>query len=146
MLDASFQGPVESELTGRLWSDGDVVLGLVAAAPDRIVGVSLLSRLAAPLPALALAPVAVSPEWQGRGLASYLVRSSLARAGGGGWQVAIVLGDPGWYGRFGFERDLATGFATPFDGPYLQAKALTPAGLPRTEGCVTYPAAFDPFL
>jgi len=145
LLTASFQGSSEASLTEQLWSEGDVVLGVVAATPTRIVGLSLLSRLDAPLPAVALAPVAVLPEWQGRGVGSHLVRSSLAGAGGGGWLIAFVLGDPDWYGRLGFERHLAAGFTTPFDGPYLQARALTPAGLANPTGRIAYPAAFNPF-
>jgi hypothetical protein len=48
-----------------------------------------------------LAPVAVHPEWQKRGHGSNLIRQTLAQADISGSPV-FVLGDPGYYRRFGF--------------------------------------------
>jgi len=35
-----------------------------------------------------------------------------------------VLGDPGYYGRFGFRADLAAGFVSPYAGPHFVVVAL----------------------
>src|SRR4051812_30796449 len=52
---------------------------------------------------LMLGPLAVDPACGGRGLGSRLLRQSLERARALGWEAVILVGDPGYYGRFGFE-------------------------------------------
>jgi putative acetyltransferase len=49
-----------------------------------------------------LAPLAVSPEWQRQGVGGALVREALARAARDGFGLALVLGHPAYYPRFGF--------------------------------------------
>jgi putative acetyltransferase len=53
----------------------------------------------------------------------------------------LVLGEPAYYGRFGFAAEDAAGLKTPYDGPYLQALALTEEGR-HARGPVQYPSAF----
>jgi hypothetical protein len=53
--------------------------------------------------ALALAPMAVLPAWQRRGIGSALIHRGLADARELGHKVVIVLGHPGYYPRFGFQ-------------------------------------------
>ncbi len=50
-----------------------------------------------------LAPVAVHREWQGRGYGSDLIRQTLVQSRISCSPV-FVLGDPGYYTRFGFYR------------------------------------------
>jgi putative acetyltransferase len=114
----------ESDLIERLRSDGDAALSLVAADDKRIVGHILFSPMRAPFRALALAPVAVLPERQRQGIGTALIQAGLARATTAGWEGAFVLGDPAFYGRFGFETALAAAFQSPYAGPYLMARAL----------------------
>jgi predicted N-acetyltransferase YhbS len=54
---------------------------------------------------------------------------------------ALVLGDPAYYGRFGFTTEHAAGLQTPYDGPYLQGLALTDEGR-RARGPVRYARPF----
>ncbi|KPQ07993.1 MAG: putative acetyltransferase [Rhodobacteraceae bacterium HLUCCA12] len=54
--------------------------------------------------ALLLGPVAVHPTRQGEGLAGILIRESLSRARGAGWQRVMLVGDAPYYARFGFAR------------------------------------------
>lgn len=49
-----------------------------------------------------LAPLAVAPDCQGQGIGSALVRDGLQRLNEAGFGLVCVLGDPGYYGRFGF--------------------------------------------
>lgn len=49
-----------------------------------------------------LGPLAVSPDRQKAGIGSALVREGLRRLAGRGVVEVLVLGDPGYYGRFGF--------------------------------------------
>ncbi|GAB4384800.1 GNAT family N-acetyltransferase [Albidovulum sp.] len=55
-------------------------------------------------PILLLGPIAVHPTRQGEGLGALLMRESLARAAGLGWQRVLLVGDAPYYGRFGFRK------------------------------------------
>jgi putative acetyltransferase len=154
LLREAFGGEVEAALVARLMaSPADVALCLVAAeegaAPP--CGMVLFSRMtldgAAPpsAGALALAPLAVAPARQGQGIGSALVRHGLALCRARALAPAVlVLGEPGYYGRFGFRADLAAGVAgLPWSGhPAFQALALRPGFVPGGEA--RYAAAFAP--
>lgn len=60
-----------------------------------------------------LAPLAVEPAWQQRGVGSALVREGLRRLRLSGSGIVFVYGDPAYYGRFGFTRELAARFVPP---------------------------------
>lgn len=140
LLIRAFDGPAEADLVDRLRADGDAVIALVA---DRggVCGHVLLSRMAAPLPALALAPLAVAPECQRQGIGAALVRAALEAAAEGGWRAVFVLGDPAYYGRFGFDPACAAGFDSPYAGPYLMALPLG-GPLPVQGGPIRHAPAF----
>ncbi|MGB8843415.1 MAG: hypothetical protein WCC64_20355 [Aliidongia sp.] len=55
--------------------------------------------------------------------------------------MVFVLGDPVYYRRFGFDPMLASGFASPYAGPYLMALGLTQP-LPSLSGKIDYAPAF----
>lgn len=85
-----------------------------------------------------LGPVAVLPDWQGRGIGSALVNAGLAQLRAGGACGCVLLGDPGFYGRFGFVPDPA--LCLPGVPPeYFQRLILS--GAPPA-GEVAYHAAF----
>ncbi len=65
---------------------------------------------------LALGPIGVTPDRQRRGIGSALVRAALAEAEHRGEVAAILLGDPAYYGRFGFQPAAVHGLANPFAG------------------------------
>lgn len=54
---------------------------------------------------LGLGPIAVAPEKQGKGIGAALMRAGLAALDAEGVAGCVVLGDPGFYGRFGFVAD-----------------------------------------
>lgn len=102
---AAFGGDVEAELVCALIAGEAYVpeLSLIAEADGAIVGHVLFTRATAgEVGAVLLAPLAVSPEWQGRGVGSALVREGLSGAAEIGFGIALVLGHPGYYPRFGF--------------------------------------------
>ena len=111
----------EAALVAALRASGDVVadLTLVALESERIVGHVLFSRMhIGDTPALALAPLAVTPEKQRMGIGSDLVRRALERArqadkAPGAPRFVIVLGHPDYYSRFGFTRAANFGIAVP---------------------------------
>jgi putative acetyltransferase len=140
----AFGQPAEADLVDRLRTEGDLVLSLVAVAdqPAGHVAFSRLHLAGTDLRATALAPVAVLPEWQRREVGTALIRDGLARLRSAGEHLVLVLGDPAYYGRFGFTGEAARGLATPYDGPYLQALPLTD-GRRSAVGPVTYARAFS---
>lgn len=62
-----------------------------------------------------LAPLAVSPRLHRRGIGSALVKDGVNRLKREGVVMLYVLGDPAYYGRFGFEPDASV--APPYDIP-----------------------------
>ncbi|MCB1866487.1 MAG: N-acetyltransferase [Chromatiales bacterium] len=62
-----------------------------------------------------LAPLAVVPEFHGRGIGSRLVRDGMARLAQSGIDVVLVYGDPGYYGRFGFQAQAAENYLPPHE-------------------------------
>lgn len=65
-----------------------------------------------------LAPLAVSPDHQRRGIASQLIRSGIQRISEFGPGVLLVYGDPAFYGRFGFRADRAECYKAPYPLQY----------------------------
>jgi putative acetyltransferase len=94
------------------------------------------------LRALALAPIAVLPAHQKRGIGSALIQRGLADARAAGHRIVIVLGEPAFYRRFGFRKDLAAHLRSPFPPEYLMAIELAAHALDEAEGEVIYPPAF----
>jgi putative acetyltransferase len=137
----------EARLVASLRDEGHVRMSLVAEEGGSVVGHVLFSRLAietqnGTVEALALAPLAVVPEWQGRGIGSALVREGLRICAERGHRVVIVLGDPVFYGRFGFSADRARLLRSLYSGPAFQALELMPGALEAIDGEVIYPPPF----
>ena len=143
---AAFPTAAEADLVDRLEEDGDRVLSLVAEDGPQIIGHILMSRMRVEgggrsFRALGLAPVAVLPERQGEGVGRALVGEALACAVAGGEELVFVVGEPDYYGRFGFSTATAAPFASPYAGPYLMAQAFGDVTLPPSARA-DYPPAF----
>jgi len=65
-----------------------------------------------------LAPLAVKPEHQKRGIGSQLVEDGIRRVSDMGVGIIFVYGDPTYYGKFGFTADVADRFTPPYDLQY----------------------------
>lgn len=146
--DAAFGGPIESKIVEALRRARLAVIELVAVEADEIVGHILFSALKVTfgeelMPTLALAPMAVSPAHQHRGIGSELVRSGLDLARQREWWAVIVLGHPDYYPRFGFSAALARPLAAPYSGEAFMALELVPGALSGAGGKVVYPPAFE---
>ncbi len=139
---AAFPTQAEADLIDRLRADGDAVFSLVALLDNGIIGHAVFSRMRAPFGTLGLGPVAVMAQHRRKGIAANLIREGLRRAREDGWKGVFVLGDPAYYGRFGFDVSLAAGFTSPYAGPHLMAVALQSDGLPSRDGSLEYAAAF----
>jgi putative acetyltransferase len=141
LLGAAFGGQDEARLVERLRASGEAIVELVAEEAGAVVGQLMLSRMVRPEGWLALAPVAVAPGRQRRGIGAALVRAAEAAARAGGWQAVVVVGDPGYYGRFGFSVDAARRLASPYP---LEVTGLLLLGAepPEAGAELVYPAAF----
>ena len=139
---ASFPTEAEADLVDDLRACGESAYSLVAMEAGAVVGHVLFSVLRAPFRALALAPLAVLPDWRRRGVAASLVRHGLALAEADGWRGVFVLGDPAYYGRFGFLAEAAAGFESPYVGAHFMAMALGGSDLPSSCGPIGHAAPF----
>lgn len=78
---------------------------------------------------LGVAPLSVRPGVQRRGIGTALMTELVSRASAGGWPLAVVLGDPRYYRRFGFEPAPTLGISYrpvgPVD-PYFMVRKLQP--------------------
>jgi putative acetyltransferase len=92
--------------------------------------------------ALALAPLGIAPAYQRRGIGQLLARAGLAEARAQGWEAVIVLGQPEYYGKFGFRAALTTGFKAPFRGPAFMGLELRSGALSGEKGRIIYPVSF----
>ena len=140
----AFGQAVEAGLVDALVGAGDAVAELVAEEDGQVVGHVLFSRLFVEtdgerFPAVALAPLAVEPSFHGTGIGGALVREAHIRLKTGGEKLSVVLGDPGYYGRFGYERQRAARFESDYQGDALQALAW---GEAPVTGRLVYAPAF----
>lgn len=144
----AFGGEAEARIVARLREEEMVILSLVAVTDDgQVVGHLMFSRLPVetengPLPAAAMAPLAVRPALQGQGIGTALVRQGLDMCRERGCAAVIVLGEPPYYTRFGFSAKLTAGLTAPFAGEAFMGFELTPGALQGVKGTVTYPRLF----
>lgn len=141
----AFGQPVEAGLVDALVTGGDAVTELVAEEDGQVVGHILFSRLfveadGAKFPAVALAPLAVEPSFHGTGIGGALVREAHVRLKEAGETLSVVLGDPEYYGRFGYHHQRAAGFDSDYQGDALQALAWGDA---PANGRLVYAPAFS---
>jgi putative acetyltransferase len=143
--EEAFSRRDEADLVDALRHQGVVLASFVAEIQERVVGHILFSRMsietgqAGSVPAVALAPVAVLPEQQGRGIGGELIKHGLDWLRGEGEQVVIVLGHPKYYW---FLYDKASSLSSPFPPEAFMALELSPGALDGIDGNVRYPEAF----
>lgn len=125
-------------------------LSLVAVEAGQVVGHVLFSPIrieteSGDVPILSLAPVAVRPEAQNRGIGSQLIRHGLDECRRLGHTIVVLIGHPNYYPRFGFSPARAMGLEAPFPIPdeAFMALELVPGALAGVTGLVRYPPAFD---
>jgi putative acetyltransferase len=137
LIDAAFaeaehSSGTESAIVDALREAGALTVSLAAEAEGRIVGHVAFSPVTIGDTAgwFGLGPVSVDRAHRRQGIGAALIRQGLgllkeARAGG-----CVVLGDPHYYRRFGFEQDPGLRFegAPPEYFMRLTLAGTTPAG------------------
>jgi len=149
VTDSAFAGAAhasgtEGAIVDALRAAGMLTLSLVAEDAGAVVGhvafspVTIDGRDAG---WFGLGPVAVAPGRRGSGIGGALIGDGLARLRQAGAQGCVVLGDPGYYTRFGFAADPAMTFA---DVPPEYFMALRFAGTAPAGPVVYQPAFYMP--
>ncbi|WPE20271.1 N-acetyltransferase [Shinella zoogloeoides] len=98
----------EHLIIDRLRAAGALTLSLVAEEGGAVVGHVAFSPVSVSDGSAGwygLGPISVDPSRQGGGIGGRLVRDGLARLEALGAAGCVLLGDPAYYGRFGFEPD-----------------------------------------
>lgn len=146
----AFGSEGEANLVDALRDGGYARVSLVAETLGQVVGHVLFSRLpiataTGTVEALALAPLAVLPEWQNQAIGSRLTRRGLEECRRQGHTIVVVLGHPHYYPRFGFSSELALPLESPYAGESFMALELVAGALAGVAGQVEYPPPFGGF-
>jgi putative acetyltransferase len=99
----------EAAIVEALRAAGVLTVSLVAIEGGALVGYVAFSPVAIDghdLGWFGLGPLAVRPDCQGRGIGVALVRAGLDRLRTTGAKGCVLVGEPGYYGRFGFRAHL----------------------------------------
>ncbi|MBX7165742.1 MAG: N-acetyltransferase [Pirellulales bacterium] len=121
------------------WFDGGPLVGHILLSQIRVG-----SR-----PALSLAPLAVWPEYQRRGVGKALCKHALRRAAELGHRAVVVLGHPAYYAAQGFVAARPLGIEPPFpvhDDEAWRALELAPGAFAELRGTVEYPPPWSVVL
>lgn len=141
---AADEGPSIVRLVEAMLADktAEPRLSLVAERDGRVAGHIVFTRAevetSASLSDRILAPLAVSPEVQRRGIGGALIRNGLARLRADGVGLVFVYGDPNYYTRHGFEPAMPHGLMPPHELPERYCDAwMVHALQPQLLGQVT---------
>ena len=141
-LNAPHTSHTEQHIVNALRGAGQLAISLVAEADGTLVGHIAISPVAISGGVsgwFGLGPISVLPQYQGRGIGSRLTREALQILRQRGASGCVVLGEPGYYGRFGFAAN--AGLVLPDVPPeYFQALSFDSS---KVEGVVAYHEAFS---
>jgi len=118
---SAFETPAEATLVDVLREQAQPVLSLVAEKNGNVVGHIMFSPVSLSenpdLKVMGLAPMAVAPEHQRKGIGSALVRAGLEQCRQLGFVAVVVLGHPEYYPRFGFSPSSRFGIDSEYEVP-----------------------------
>ncbi len=144
----------EAKLVDALRKNQEVFipeLSIVAIIDNKVVGHILFTSIRIiddnqnEFGSLALAPMAVKPQFQRQGIGGKLIRQGLFKATELGYKSVIVLGHEHYYPKFGFKTASNWNIEAPFDvhENVFMAIELVPDGLKGITGTVKYPKEFE---
>jgi len=140
--------PLEVALVEALRCDAAWIppLSLVAEVDGQVVGYALCTRATiADVAVLALGPIGVLPPYQRHGIGTQLMNAMIVAAGLHGEAVICLVGDPAFYGRFGFSPASRLGIDPP-DPQWGDAfQALVALSTTAPDGQFRYAAPFREF-
>ncbi len=151
---AAFGQPAEAAIVDSLRSSCGEAVSLVALEDDAVVGHIMFSPVTIdgadlPMRGMGLAPMAVAPEHQRRGIGSQLVAAGIDVLSERKCPFIVVLGHPDYYPRFGFVPASRHGLRCSWDGVPDEAflvRILDERSLRSVSGTVRYSEVFDDAL
>jgi putative acetyltransferase len=145
LTTAAFGQPEESQIVDAIRKAGRSAISLVAMEGADLVGHILFTPVQfeparSGIEMMGLAPMAVAPDRQRRGIGSALVREGLRQCARAGCQAIVVVGHPAFYPRFGFRPGSTFGLRCEYPVPeeVFMAVELVPGVLEGSSGLVTY--------
>jgi putative acetyltransferase len=146
--DQADGAPIEVGIFVALWEAKDVIdeLSFTALAQNAVVGHVTASRAkVASDSVVAVGPIGVLPDHQGKGIGSALMNALLSAADAQGVPLVVLLGSPEYYGRFGFRPAAELGVMPPEPmwASAFQARPLR-AYTPSIAGPFEYAPGFSP--
>lgn len=149
LITAAFGQAAEADLVRRLRADGSLAVSLLAVEDGEAVGHVALSPVTVDHVDgagrwLGLAPLAVRPDRQRQGIGGRLVEAALDVAEASGASVVFVLGEPAYYGRFGFRPAAGFGWRCSYEVPAeaFRARCFHGAAPLPSPGLVLYAEVF----
>ena len=148
---SAFKRNDEALLVDRLRGSSSFIpeLSLVAVMDGKVVGYILFTKITIVgnkhnYEGLALAPVSVIPEWQGKGVGSKLVYTGIDIAKTLDYKSVMVLGHEHYYPRFGFKPTNKWGIKAPFNvsDNLFMGLELVENALSDAQGTVIYSKEF----
>jgi len=104
---AAFGREVEARIVDLARQRGDITWSIVAEHDGEIVGHVMVSPIRLEpnvgLRCIAIGPIGVEPHLQLRGIGTKLMNEVIDRAREDEYDAILLLGNPGYYHRFGFE-------------------------------------------
>ena len=149
VYQSAFPETGEARAVDELRKTSDLYLGLVAEDDGSVVGHLVLTEVSLATHAgdrrgLGLAPMGVAPAHQKKGIGGALVREAIAEGKRRGDDFIVVMGDAGYYGRFGFRRGAPTlRWRSESYDPYFMVYPLREGILDDLRGTVTYHPAIE---
>jgi putative acetyltransferase len=146
--EAAFESRAEALLVDALRDRATPLVSLVAEKEGLVIGHILFSPVTLSdhedLRIMGLAPMAVAPSHQRRGIGSSLVRVGLDRCKALGAGAVVVLGHPEFYPRFGFVPSTRFGITSEYEVPedVFMITDLEPGYLRGAAGTIRYHPAF----
>jgi len=140
--DAVHSSHTEQYIVDALRVRGELVISLVAVQDGQVIGHVAVSPVAISDGSegwFGLGPISVDPQWQGQGVGSALMQAALDALRRIGARGCVLLGEPAYYGRFGF-RCVPGLVLQGVPAEYFQALPLQ-ASMARGE--VSYSPAFE---
>lgn len=146
--ESAFGRPDEAMLVDTLRAQARPLISLVAEEGGSVIGHIMFSPVSisgrSDVLIMGLAPMAVVPGFQGRGVGTALAGTGLVHCRDAGAGAVVVLGHPDYYPRFGFTPAARFGIDCEYDVPAeaFMALELWPGYLRDVSGTVRFHPAF----
>jgi putative acetyltransferase len=119
--DDAFGKPEEGSIVDKIREACDEIISLVAVEGEKVVGhiffsPAVINHNGKEIKGIGLAPMAVHPEYQNKGIGSLLVEEGIKRLKETSCPFIIVLGHEKYYPRFGFETASKYGIKPQWEG------------------------------